>query len=380
MKILLMSALTLVTSGKVLAASNIVYGDDNRMEAYESPAEIQSLGDATAAMIPTKKMLTIGAFTMLPPSTLKQDMKLCEGEAFSEQLSAALCSGFLVGPDLLVTAGHCITSEFDCEKQSWVFDYKLDAKTKRAKTIIDSSKVYKCSKIINAKLVGNGTDKIDYSLIKLDRPVVGRAPLKYRTEGKLEDASDVFVIGYPSGLPQKYAPGSVVVSNTDPHYFQANLDTFGGNSGSSVFNARTNEVEGILVRGAKDYVKDPVNNCYKVNKVDNDITDLGRYGESVSRITDIPSLKYREALFAAVKSGDLEKVKELVAKEVSLEITDNEMNTTLHYAVQGAQTEMVKFLLEKKINGDAVNLAGQSANAMAASLGDEQLLQLMRGE
>jgi len=39
----------------------------------------------------------------------------------------------------------------------------------------------------------------------------------------------------------------------NPIFFDANLDTFGGNSGSPVFDARTNAVVGILVRGADDY-------------------------------------------------------------------------------------------------------------------------------
>ena len=36
--------------------------------------------------------------------------------------------------------------------------------------------------------------------------------------------------------------------------FMTNLDTFGGNSGSPVYNAKTHKVEGILVRGERDYV------------------------------------------------------------------------------------------------------------------------------
>ena len=41
--------------------------------------------------------------------------------------------------------------------------------------------------------------------------------------------------------------------------FTANLDTYGGNSGSPVFNSETHEVEGILVRGDTDFV--PLGKC-----------------------------------------------------------------------------------------------------------------------
>ena len=56
-------------------------------------------------------------------------------------------------------------------------------------------------------------------------------------------------------LPRKYAGGqtSIVRENNNSDYFQANLDAYGGNSGSAVINAETHEVEGILVRGSYDF-------------------------------------------------------------------------------------------------------------------------------
>ncbi|MEK7233144.1 MAG: S46 family peptidase [Elusimicrobiota bacterium] len=38
------------------------------------------------------------------------------------------------------------------------------------------------------------------------------------------------------------------VHSSNPGFFVANLDTYGGNSGSAVFNVETNLVEGILLR------------------------------------------------------------------------------------------------------------------------------------
>src|SRR3712207_7230060 len=55
-----------------------------------------------------------------------------------------------------------------------------------------------------------------------------------------------------SGLPTKIADGARVV-RANASFFEADLDTFGGNSGSPVFDARTNTVLGLLVRGATDY-------------------------------------------------------------------------------------------------------------------------------
>lgn len=398
----------------VFAKTNIVYGDDNRLEAHESPDFIQELGNSTAVMIPTSKLVPVMGYFMLPPSTLKEDMNLCPGERFENQLSAGLCSGFLVGPDLLVTAGHCVTSEFDCAKYSWVFDYKVKKETNRADVLSSRDNVYKCKRVIDAKLEVTATGKVDYALIQLDRVAAGRKPLKYRSEGKIADDAEVFVIGYPSGLPQKYAPDAQLVQNSDEHFFQANLDTFGGNSGSSVFNTVTNEVEGILVRGAKDYetvqiqvevpndttkedgpavvqveevVGEPTveqevvpakkyvtRTCRRVHTTAHEITDLGKYGESVSRITDIPALKYRDLLMLAAKEGDLAKIKELVEKKVDLLITDNDNNTALAYATMGGHSEVVDYIVKQttKPAADAESVATVVDEATATEESTEQ--------
>jgi hypothetical protein len=67
----------------------------------------------------------------------------------------------------------------------------------------------------------------------------------------------VHVIGHPVGLPAKYAPNATVRDNAPAAFFVANLDTYGGNSGSPVFNSDTHEVEGILVRGERDFQTTP---------------------------------------------------------------------------------------------------------------------------
>ena len=66
-----------------------------------------------------------------------------------------------------------------------------------------------------------------------------------------------------------------------PGYFVANLDTYGGNSGSAVFNAKTGVIEGILVRGENDYV-------YKGNcRVSNVCASDGCRGEDVTKLSAI---------------------------------------------------------------------------------------------
>lgn len=265
---------------KAFSGATVIYGEDDRLDWYESPnATYRDLALSTAAMIDKKKLLNKSDYIKISGITLR-GRGICESERFSEQITAASCSGFLVGEDLLVTAGHCIESQADCAKYSWVFSYKKDFKEHRA-DMVEKTDVYNCSQIIERKL--ETFSKNDYALIKLKKKVIGRTPLKFRTEGKPNKGDNLVVIGHPSGLPTKIADGAKI-RNTKSKYFKANLDTYGGNSGSAVFNADTGIIEGILVRGATDYISR--NGCRESNRVSN---NSGR-GEDVTYITNIKAL------------------------------------------------------------------------------------------
>lgn len=285
------SLIVLIFSNAVsanLKEINIVYGVDNRMEVYEANEVAQKIAKSTAGMIMTSSMIDLGVNIMLPPSPISQTHGLCKDERFSDQPTSLSCSGFLVGEDLLVTAGHCIRDESRCQNVSWVFDFKIDSKTNRADIIISKENVYKCKEIIESKLVFLENDIKDYALIRLDRSVPNRKPLKFRKTGKIENNALVTVIGHPSGLPMKVTTDGQVYNNLAEGFFVTNLDTFGGNSGSPVFNSETGLVEGILVRGQKDYVKEK--ECKRVNVEPEDSVEKFFAGEAVSRITDLNSL------------------------------------------------------------------------------------------
>ena len=146
--------------------------------------------------------------------------------------------------------------------------------------------VYHCKEIVERKLNEHPEVRSDFAIIRLDRAVVGRDVLKVRTEGKIEDGSELVIIGHPSGLPTIIADGANVRDNDAHYFFSANLDSFGGNSGSAVFNRETGLVEGILVRGERDYILDKEKKCYHVNKCSDDECR----GEDVSRITAINTI------------------------------------------------------------------------------------------
>jgi len=263
---------------------DVIYGEDNRVDVYASNnANFVELSKSTAAMIPATNLKSIlGGSVEISGKTLQQ-RGICAKERFSQQISAANCSGFLVGKNKLVTAGHCIKSQADCDSYKWVFDFKVDHEKQGNVTVAQSS-VYSCKKIISRAL--NNFNKDDYALIELERSVTDRQPLKFRRSGKISAGAPLVVMGYPTGIPAKIADGANVRSLSGK-FFTANLDTYGGNSGSAVFNVETEEVEGILVRGDTDYVYSSADGC----QVSNRCADTGCRGEDVTYITNIPGMK-----------------------------------------------------------------------------------------
>lgn len=260
----------------------VIYGDDDRKDVFEVQNSFyKELALSTAAHIVTWRLEDHDDDHFRLKAKTLHESGICKDQRFADQITAARCSGFLVAPDIMVTAGHCIDDLADCKLYSWVFDYRQDAIG--SNSLIKKENVYSCAKLIERSV--NHAKNLDYAVLQLDREVVDRPVLRYRKSGKIEKGDRLLVIGHPSGLPTKIADNAWVRKNSKTGYFETNLDTFGGNSGSAVFNAVTGEVEGILVRGEKDYIWR--NNCQIVNHC----LDNRCEGEEVTRITEVPFLK-----------------------------------------------------------------------------------------
>lgn len=289
MKFIALLALTLTLSvsafAKTTPVDKVIYGQDDRLDIFESSDNLmKELSLSTAVQILNRNLVetTPGQYTVKAETLAESGM--CKSERFANQPTAGNCSGFLVAGDKLVTAGHCINSDFDCQGHYWVFDFANKEKEEKTFTF-NKDQVYRCSKIIERKK--DSMTQADYAVVKLERVVTGRTPLKYRTEGKPADDAVFTVIGHPTGLPTKITAAADMRNNTNPTFFVTNADTYGGNSGSAVVDSRTGIVEGILVRGDQDYSRTEDGCLGSVYR-----PQSGGRGEDVTRITIINNLKH----------------------------------------------------------------------------------------
>jgi len=232
----------------------VIYGVDDRVDLFEvTDAAVLADGDAVAALFAAGVVTDNGDGTSrLVTQTFAAANNVCPSERFANQPVGAFCSGFLVAPDIVATAGHCVRAPL-IGNVRFVFGFRMqDATT--ATTTVANTQVYRGVAVIGRQKIEAGGVGADWALVRLDRPVPDHRPVPIRRAGKIGDDQAVHVIGHPSGLPTKFADGARVRNNSATAVFVANLDTYGGNSGSPVFNRDTHEVEGILVRGEVDFV------------------------------------------------------------------------------------------------------------------------------
>ena len=292
-------------------SQKLVYGVDDRQDLYQvADRRIQTLADGVVSLIDMSSISDNGngnsTISVVPFGVSNN---LCDGERFREQPTAAFCSGFLVAPDIVATAGHCVDRN-NLARTRFVFGFRMINETE-ANVVIANNDIFRGVALIVREEISTGAD---FALIRLDRPVTGHTIVPIRRGGKVDDGEEVFVIGHPSGLPLKFANGAQVRDNSPSSFFVANLDTYGGNSGSPVFNEAEGVVEGILVRGDTDFVM--TGSCW----VSNVCPTTGCRGEDVTRTTEfadsVPENSTVPPLDLENRVGNLERAVESIASDI----------------------------------------------------------------
>lgn len=257
----------------VQAGDKVIAGADDRKDVFEmdlsNAQDVLNLELSQSTVLLTDKdSLTDngnGTFSLAVSPFRQRSLPPCSDEKFANQFVGGWCSGFMVGDDLIATAGHCGRTQGDIENTAYVFGFQASSPTDPGRIVFKADQVYFGMDLVEF----DDSDTGDYAIVRVDRKITapGAKPLKVRDSGSPSVGSNLGVIGYPSGLPVKIAFGdqTVLMRDEDP-WLIANLDTYGGNSGSAVFNAN-GEVEGILVRGAVDFRFSAI--CFRSNRIEN---------------------------------------------------------------------------------------------------------------
>lgn len=264
----------------------MIYGDDNRrlMSELDTNSDLQAINSSRSilAQIPNWRAKITKETVSVETRDLKFGLNICDGEKFLDQPLVSSCTAFLVGPDLIVTAGHCIKDKYDCKKQTWVLDYDSAGDFTGPTGVITfpKDKAYSCTELISWSENSN----LDYALVRLDRKITDREPLKVRRDGKTSTNESLMVLGHPLGMPKMLTDNIMIRDNSMTYFFKTNADTFSGNSGSPVIGMNSGLVEGLLVRGDDDFVMDLDLGCQKMARCGN----KDCRGESVQRSTYLP--------------------------------------------------------------------------------------------
>lgn len=241
-----------------------IYLVDSRQDLSEvTDAEVLKLASSVAVLVRESQVSSVADQIVTVQSSVFGSLySLCPGERFWHQECIGFGSGVLVSSDMIATAGHCVSeADSQVDRIRFIFGFRSESSNQPAPTRFAVSQVYRGKELVGYK---ETEDESDWALVRLDRPVQDVPIANLRRSKSLSVGTSVAILGHPCGLPAKYASGAVVKDSSSPAYFTANLDAFGGNSGSPVFSKAkdgTCLVEGLLVRGSQDWV--PVNdkNC-----------------------------------------------------------------------------------------------------------------------
>lgn len=225
----------------------LILGEDDRIDFFQIQDErIRRNANCVAAICLKDNLIdTNNGFFVFKVKNYGAAFNLCSDEPFCRQpISTGLMfTGFLVKQDVIATAAHCANEKNVTELRVF-FDFKMLNPFKTVTQILNEN-IYKGVEII--RRVYNRSNGSDWALIKLDRKVVSK-PIVELSENAISRNQPIYILGHPCGLPLKYTSEAKVRDITET-CFAADLNVYCGSSGSPVFDSKTHEVIGIVVRG-----------------------------------------------------------------------------------------------------------------------------------
>ena len=269
-----------------------IYGEDDRKE-LENVVSIYGLGKdviktlaSGVCAIVNKASLelnhnnkyTINGKALSQSSYCGKDKTFCTNIEFGSQKSIVLATGLILNNDRVITADHSF-NDINFNEYFIITNYYSDL------TEFESSNVYEIKEVIEKQ---KEDEDFDFKILKTTRTFPNsdtRLQINYKKN--LKNYDNIFMMGFPSGIPMKITDNAIVF-DIDDLLFYSNLDAFSGNSGSPVFNSK-GEVEGILIGGANDYYVEN-DKCCKIQSFSEDI-EYSHEKETILRLNIIEKNK-----------------------------------------------------------------------------------------
>jgi len=364
--------LALFLVGYPTSAFAIIFGEDDRLEHFEVNRRYKEYARSIAVIASGDSIERDGnnyRWKLDQIYTLGEieidGRQVSPDERFVNQPLCGSGTAFLIAPDVIVTAGHCIMNlegEITIRDKYIVFDYHINPTTQSVDEQIPAENIYRC---VDAEVIEyDGGAGRDFAIVRLDRPVEGRTPLEVRQDGRIEDRTRLVQIGHPLGLPLKVAINARVQNNGPTQYFLGNIDSFPGNSGSPILDARTGVVEGILVRSVNadedDHSAVGYADTWRINAItdllevrrleDAEADELGCHVQRINLIPEIAGGFARGlALFAMIAEGKTEEVLAELENGADTNLRGSYNRHLLHQAMRHSNIELARALIDLEV-------------------------------
>jgi V8-like Glu-specific endopeptidase len=188
---------------------------------------------------------------------------------------ARWCSGTMIGPNQFLTAGHC----FDREADGWRlpnvngtsevipsseiatrmhvnFEYQVDPTG-----VLRGEHRVAVKSLIEHRLGG-----LDFAILELAGAPGDTFGIERLAPSDAGVGTTIAIIGHPAGVPKRIEAGTVLAFDGDRIEYD-DIDTLGGNSGSSILRSPDGAIVGVHTNGGCTQGADGANSGMRISRL-----------------------------------------------------------------------------------------------------------------